>query len=136
MLISGVAAFCYSALLFFGKDVLGFVQKLPYVGAFGPVITALIIIWCCFLIARMCQNVSVFRSIGQNTLYLCGGECTATLVFHRIIAMFGLSVNTSSPMMTVCYVAVLLVFANRFFVPVAKQVVNAVLMIPGYLKEK
>jgi len=134
--VSGIAAFGYSALLFFGKNLFGFVNNLPYIGAFEPVLKALCVIWLYFILAHMCQNVVIFQSIGRNTLYLCGGEFVANSIFQQLLGALGLGLNLITPMAAVCYISVVLVLANRFFVPVGKQLVGAVLAIPGYLKGK
>lgn len=132
--VSGAAAFVYSGLIFFGKNLLGFMEQLPYIGAFSPVMTALIIIWFYFVVARIFQNVDIFRRIGGNTLYLCGSEFLIGSIFQQCIAMLGLGLSLTTPLTSFCYVAVLLVLANQFLVPVEKRLIKAVWAIPEYFK--
>lgn len=134
--VSGAVAFAYSGLVFFGKNLLRFMAPLPYVGAFCSVLTALIIIWFYFVVARMCQNIGIFRSIGRNTLYLCGSEFLVGSIFQQGIAMLGLGLSLKTPLAAVCYATVLLVLANQFIVPVEKQFIKTVWAIPEYFRNK
>lgn len=137
LILSAAVAFCISVLLFFNRDgFLVIVCKAPYFGAFGYVLAALVIIWLIFVAARLCQDVDIFKKVGRNTLHLCGGEYAVTLLFQCVLEMLGLRVNLTSPLVTVCYVALMLVLGNYFFVPIAKQIINWVMAIPEYLGAK
>lgn len=114
----------YSALLFFQKDPLILLDTVPVLSIYTPILRALLVIWLYVLLSYYLQEQKFLRSIGQNTLYLCGSEYLATTGVKTFAELLGLSITIASPLSAYIYTAFLIYIANRFMVPVEKNLMG------------
>lgn len=136
--VTGTSALVYAALLFFQKDLLVnvlsiFIKDGKYLGMIHSVLCPLVMIWAIFVLAWLCRNITLFRDIGKNTLYLCGSEYIVKTCFPLGVALFGGHIELSNPLSAYFYTFLLLYLANRFLAPIEKKVFES---IRGYLSSK
>ncbi len=132
LVASGVVAFVYSGLRFFGVDVFSTLYSIPYLGKIISVLGTLIIIYLVLLAAKLMENVELFQKIGQNTLYLCAGEyITHTFVWY-MLTLIGISVKVGSTFSGIVYALGLLAFSYTLVMPVLKGIVKWTQSIPDY----
>lgn len=122
--VSGIIALVYAALLFFGHDLLGFMTGIRFIWHFRNVMRAIILIWLCIVIAYFLEDVELFRSIGKNTLYICGSEYIVKTFISSIAQVLGLKIIFPNPLCVYLYSFFLLVVVNRYFVPIEKDLIK------------
>lgn len=127
MVVTGIFAAAFSALLFFGKNLFGFLYDVPFLKYFAPVLVACIVIWLNVLAAYCLRNVQLFQNIGRTTLYLCGSEFLVKTLVFRTAELFGLNIQVLTPLAVYIYTYILLVITYKFLVPVEKSALNAIL---------
>lgn len=127
MVVTGIFAAAFSALLFFGKNLFGFLYNVPFLKYFAPVFVACIVIWLNVLAAYCLRNVGQFQRIGRTTLYLCGSEFLVKTLVFRTAELFGLNIQVLTPLAVYIYTYILLVITYKFLVPVEKSALNAIL---------
>lgn len=120
---AGIMSILYAAFLFFGKDFLTKIPDVLYISLFIPIVRAVIVIWMYFFVARCCNNIQVMVDIGKNTLYLCGTEYIIKNVMACIISTLCLGLNFISPISVYIYTYILLLLANKYFVPIEKRII-------------
>lgn len=126
----------YGAYLFFGRNLLAGLAALPYGDLLLPVLTALMGIWLNLCLAKLLEQVELFRELGKNSLYLCGGEYFIRTILACICSMLGLSMAVPNPLAAVMWAALTLYLANRYLVPAEKKLVTAVTQLPRLLKKE
>lgn len=121
-LITGI----FTALVFFGHNILIFANSISLLRPFVIPVTALIIILFFTIIAHYFENVRYLCRVGQNTLYLAGGEYLVKRSVLAIIEMLGLPFSYPNPLSVYLYTFFLLWLADKFLVPAEKKVLEAV----------
>lgn len=121
IIVSGSLSFIYSALLFFGKNIYVPLYSIPYIKIIATTFSALTSIWFFVILAYCLQNVKIFNTIGQNTLYLCGSEYIIKQVIQTLIGLIGLKLSFPNPLSTYIYTFILLLIVVKFLAPVEKQ---------------
>lgn len=120
----------YSAYLFFGRNLYGFLEGSVAV----PVLTALTCIWFNFAAASIFRNVKIFQQIGRNTLYLCGSEYLLKTLYSCALMTVGLGMSAQNPLGACVWSASTLWLANRYFVPVEKKMLDTIRRIPEFFQ--
>ena len=132
LVISGIAAFGYCSLRILGKDIFSFIAAIPYLNKLISLISTLIIIYAVVLLAKILENFELFQKIGQNTLYLCGGEYVTHTILYYSLALVGIFVKVQSTFYGIVYAVGLLAFSYKISVPLLKETVKWVQNIPNY----
>lgn len=122
----GFVSLIYGSLLFFGKNLLGYINTNPVMDLLCSVISPIVIISLVFILSKSFENVEFFNELGKNTLYLCGAEYIIRLLVPICIEAVGLSINLENPLTTYLYSMILLVTANKILVPVGKDLLNRI----------
>ncbi len=123
-ILSGMLSFLYSALLFEGINILGFITAIPVISYFSSVFCAVSVIWLYFVVARLCENVPAFYKTGKNTLYLCGNEWIVKKIILTLISILGLKLKINSPLSAYLYTGFLLWITNKYFIPIEKEIIQ------------
>jgi len=124
--ISGVLAVVYSIYAYLGIDLFSY---LPFVNAMViilPILSSCVVIWGFFVIARLVEDVDLFSKIGRNTLYLCGCEYVVKTLGTCLFAIIGYEIFLPNPLSVYIYSAILIVFANKYIVPIEKYIINKI----------
>lgn len=124
--LSGILAGVYAVFLFFDHNLLMYFAASPQISLFIPVVTALIMIWFCIVLAFVCGSwVDVWKEIGKNTLYMCGSEYAVKLIVPAALEIVGIKVEVPNLLGACIYSYFLLILVNRYFVPVEKRAIAA-----------
>lgn len=125
--ILGCITVGYTVLMYFQINLLTVIpaankvlNSLLRLGKAYLIIGAIIIISYCF------QNMQTLNEIGQNTLYLCGGEYIIKILVPSVIGLLGLSLNLDGPLYISLYTGILLWISMRTVVPVLKETVEII----------
>jgi hypothetical protein len=129
---TGGITFLYTMFYFFSKDFFIKLEFIIFLSVIIPIFRALMIIWFFIVLSYICRNINILAIIGKNTLYLCGNEMIIKLIVPSILSMVGLQVRLATPVVTFIYTAFLLYLANKFIVPVER---NIFIMINNGLQE-
>lgn len=122
--LSASVALTYSAGMFLGKDMLSsFWGMNVFVNTVSSILKPLVIIWSVIIIAYILQDTSCFNEIGKNTLYLCGCEWIIKTCVPILFSIVGLSIQIQNPMAAYIYTFALLWIANKFIVPIEKNII-------------
>lgn len=122
--ITGIISFCYSILLYFHIDILNIIPFISSIRLFVPIIRALIVIWLFFILSRFIIKNRCLKSIGRNTLYLCGSEWIIKSLASLTLYMFGLKINNFNTIIIHIYTVLLLVITNKYIVPIEKRIIT------------
>jgi len=133
LLASCVASMAYAGGVFYQNDYLVSIESIPSMTLVYPIIRTLLICWMYFVIAKQCEQVTLFNQIGQNTLYLCGSEYIVETVVASLLGAFGILVCVDSPLEAYCYCGILIVVITKWLVPVEKQILSYFQKLPVYL---
>lgn len=118
--VSGGLCAVYAICLFFGKNALFFLEKIPVVRLFSPVITALLLIWLFLVAAFVLQPCLILQKMGAETLYMCGNEFIIKTLATIAFSALGIGMEWRTPFGDMVYVIVLLVLVHVVLVPLEK----------------
>lgn len=118
--ISGIISFVFTAMLFFGRNLLQFAYSIPFIRYFAPVTTVLIVIWFVIIVSYLCKNIEWFTVVGKNTLYLCGNEYVVKNIIFYAAQIFGLNVNVQNPLSVYIYTVILIQVVIYYLAPFEK----------------
>lgn len=118
----GVVLFFYSALLFFGKDLLTYINTNAIINLIYPVLQALFVIFLVLIVSKAVENIELFCLLGKNTLFLCGSEYLIKLFVPLCLQIVGLNISLPNPLAAYIYTFFLLVLCIKTFVPLEKAV--------------
>lgn len=118
---AGVICTAYAAGLFWGKDLLFFVEKIPVVRIFHPLFVAMLLIGANLLLAFLLQNRKLIQKLGTETLYLCGNEFIIKTLVAALCSFTGIGMEWRTPAVDLVYVFVLLCLVHFLFVPWQKK---------------
>ena len=120
--------FVYSTLLLFGNDPLAGMWKIQYIGAYiKRIIRPLLLITLWINLASFIEKTSSntkIDEIGKNTLYLCGSEKIAKILLNVTLSIFGININTKSPISILIITVLLLYISNKTIVVLYKNVID------------
>ena len=117
----------YCAYLYFGRNLFGFLEAIPFGQKLLPVLTALTAIWFNIVLAYIFRDVESFQKIGRNTLYLCGSEYPVRIFSGVFMSAIGLNLTFSSSLAS-CFASIItLWWANKYLVPIEKRILSEIL---------
>lgn len=119
--VSGGVCAVYGFCLFWGKDLLGFLEIIPAVRIFHPVIAALVLIWPQLAAAFWLQKSKWLQSMGRETLYLCGNEFIIKTLAVWGCSLCGIGMDWRTPVIDWVYVPFLLILVHFLLVPWEKK---------------
>lgn len=119
--VSGGVCALYGLCLFWGKDWLGFLEGIPMVRIFHPVIVAAVLIWLHLTAAFLVQKSRILQSLGRETLYLCGNEFIIKTLAVWACSLCGIGMNWRTPVTDWGYVLLLLILVHFLLVPWQKK---------------
>lgn len=119
--VSGVWATVFTALLFFKKNVYRIPLSHKLVDLFVPVATALTAIWFFLLVSYLLQDCTLLSDLGQSTLYFCGSEFMIKRIANTVVGAF-VAINIHNAAIALSVSFALLLFAQKFVVPIEKKV--------------
>ena len=126
-LSSGLGFLCaaaYAAAVFFKKDPLSVWMENPLMKPICTLISTLILIGFIVGIAKLLEDVTFFRHIGQNTLYLCGSEYTIKKCVPLCIQLIGCKLTFINPVSVYIYTLILLVICHYTLVPIEQRILK------------
>lgn len=113
----------YAVLVFVDRDPLAtpyanlYIWASKYALLVHPVLRAMIIIWLYFAAAKLLENCTFLRTVGSNTLYLCGGEYLVKSGLSLFLAPLGISLYPNALWSSVVYSGAMLLLALGTVVP-------------------
>lgn len=118
---AGLICFIYAFYLFFGNDMLYFVNRGAFMNLICPIIRAMLLISLTLFVSKMFEDVKLFGEIGGETLYLCGSEYAIKLFVPTCAGILGLNISLSNPLAAYLYSFALLLICHRTLVPLEKK---------------
>lgn len=116
----GSVLLLYAAALFFGKDPLTFLDRIPALAALCALVRALLMIALVLIVAKALENLPLLGELGRNSLYLCGSEYIIKLLAVILLYTLGLGLSMPDPLSAYLYSFILLVVCNKTLVPIEK----------------
>lgn len=123
---SAVVCGAYTALLFFGKNLLLYLPQNMLTDRLQLILCPMIVGWFYCVIAKQLENVPILCKIGQETLHLCGNEYIIKTLFPVLLSIFGLGTHLGNPLIVYAYNALLLVVTVYVLIPCEKMVLNKI----------
>ncbi|MEC4273412.1 acyltransferase [Adlercreutzia sp. R25] len=127
----GIVLFGYSALAFFGFDILMVLLELPILRYYVEAIRALFIIAFLLLVSYCLRDCTVLQRLGRSSLYLCGSESIAKIIVTALLSAIGVSLSLFNPLQVFVYAALLMCGIVAILEPVEKMALAAVKHIPS-----
>lgn len=125
----GSLLFIYAALLFFGKDLLTYINTNAVMHLICPVLKALLVILFVLIVSKAMETVALFGFLGKNTLFLCGSEYLIKLFVPLCLQIVGLNLSLPNPLAAYLYTFFLLVLCGKTFIPLEKAVFKRLRLI-------
>lgn len=116
----GIVLFIYTALLFFGKNLLTYINNNAVMHLICPVLTSIFVILLILIISKAIENIELFGLLGKDTLFLCGSEHLIKLLVPLCFQIVGLTVSLPNPITSYIYTLFLLVLCSKTLVPLEK----------------
>ena len=116
-----ILSILFGATVFFGKNILSF---LPDFLSYS--LRTYLLITMILNVAHLFENSTKLKEIGKNTLYLCGSEYIVKLLIRCTLGIVGLKITISNPLMSWIYVGILIVIANKYLVPLEKNMLTCI----------
>ncbi len=118
----GILGGVYAVCLFFGKDGLAALLRLPVIRIFHPYLSAMILILWNTALAFFLQKSGLLQKLGRESLYLCGNEFIVKTVAAAGASCLGIAVPPDRPVFCAVYAAVLLLAAHFVLIPLEKRI--------------
>ena len=118
--LSGLVAFAYSAMLFFGKDALGCLDVCRAAALLGSVLGPCVTIYSVLVASKLLEDVQLFERLGKETIYFCGSEHFMRALVPICLQIVGLSCTLTNPVATYIYAFALLLLCSKLLVPIEK----------------
>lgn len=125
--VAGIAGGIYAVCLFFGKDMLAPVLKLPVLRIFHPYLSAMILILLSAVLAFGLQKSRMLQCLGRESLYLCGNEFIIKTIVTIAASFLGISVPSENPVLCALYVVILLFLTHFILIPLERPVFDKIL---------
>jgi len=115
-----------AVIVFFEKDlwIKNIFLQVPFGKSIYSVFMALNLIFLHILVAKKITKIKLICDIGKNTLWLCGNESIVKIIVPTIISVFSLYVSIPTPLHTIIYSFILLIFAQKIVIPVQKSIIG------------
>jgi len=123
---AGILGGSYAVSLFFGKDMLAPVLKLPVLRILHPYLSAMILILWHAVLAFCLQKSRGMQSLGKESLYLCGNEFVIKTVVTVAASFLGISMPPGNPAAGAFYVVILLLLTHFILIPLEKPVFDKI----------
>lgn len=133
-----VVAFCcfvYTVLVYFGYRPLSFIGRIPVLGVYYFVVSALILITFCVFLSYLMRKLFPLQRIGRATLYLCGSETAVKLCVVSALSAVGVSLDLTTPLQSFLYAGALMVGITYLLTPLEKRAINAICMLSCFAKQ-
>ena len=124
--ISGLITIIYALCNYLGVDPFSYIGVSDSFIIYIPIINSLIVSWAIFVVARLLENSDILCEIGRNSLYLCGCEYVVKTLGTCFFAIIGYELFLPNPLSVYIYSAILIVFANKYIVPIEKYIINKI----------
>lgn len=124
--ISGILASVYAICSYFGIDPFSYMNLPSEVIIFLPIISSCIVTWALFVCARLVEDIDVLSNLGKNSLYLCGCEYIVKTLATCFFGIVGFNLVLPNPLSVYIYAAILLLFANKYIVPIEKYILKKI----------
>ncbi len=85
--------------------------------AFFTIFNTSILLYANIQLAFLLERKKLFRSIGKETLLLCGVEFITKNLLQSIFAMLGIQIKHGTPLITLLYTALCIAVSYKVFVP-------------------
>lgn len=117
----------YSALLFFGKNLLsGIAAQNIFMAEIVMFLIPLPTIYMVVAVSQFFSQNLFIRKLGENSLYLCGNETLARLLVQLVLAMAGITVTITSPVQAYLYAGFLMVIVYKVLIPLEKPILSGI----------
>lgn len=117
MFVFFISIIClFKGRTFFGKFLIG-----KYYFLYDILFTIILIIGN-VVISILLKDITLFQSIGKETLYLCLTENLIRILTSNIFIFFGINISISNPLIALIYSFCLLYFNYKYFIPLIKKV--------------
>lgn len=125
--ILGIISFFYAGLVFFEKDYLrSLLELIPLIRILSPIIRTFILIISNLILAKILENISLFTTIGKDTLYLCGNEFIIKSICSSLVELIGLRLTFNTPLHVYLYTMILLILSIKFLHPLERKFINSI----------
>ena len=124
--VAGVIGVIYSMYAYLGIDAFSYIKIQGVLVVLLPILSSCGVAWTVFVIARLVQDVEIFSEIGKNSMYLCGCEYVVKKLATCFFGILGFSLVLPEPLSVYIYSTILLVFANKYIVPIEKYIVKKI----------
>lgn len=118
----GFVCLIYSGLLFWGRNLLNYINTNAFMGLICSLLCPMITICLVLIVSKFLENVKLFNELGSNTLFLCGSEYIIKLLVPSCIQIVGLDISLSNPVVTYLYTFALLIVCNKTLIPLEKTI--------------
>lgn len=132
--VAGILGGVYAVCLFFGKDGLAVLLRLPVIRIFHPYLSAMVLILWNAVLAFCLQKSGFLQKLGRESLYLCGNEFIVKTVAAIGASCLGIGIPLDGPVFCAVYTAVLLLAAHFILIPLEKLVLG--LLLDQYRKRE
>lgn len=122
--LSGLVTGVYTALLFFGKNLLVFLPGWMSSPSVAELLCPLIVTYFYCIVAKQLENVKILNRIGQNTLHLCGNEYIMNWLGISALGTLGLTPNLTAPISVCVYTVLTILTAVYLLIPIEKKVLR------------
>lgn len=125
-LLCVIASIFIAFITFFEKDFYfkNIFLRLPFGKSLYDVFIALSLIFLNILIAKKISNFKLICNMGKNTLWLCGNESVVKIIVPVLYSVLGLNRVISTPLHTIIYAFILLLFGEKIVVPIEKKIIG------------
>lgn len=115
-------------ILIYFRGVPALISRLPFSSPVVDVILALVLIAFNILVALYLKDIKLFRSMGRNTLSLCGLEDVVKVSLNVALMTFNINLNLYNPLSCVLYTFICLFIAHF----IAERLINKLLFKKQY----
>lgn len=118
--VVGSVCLLYTALIFFGKNPLNYINVNFFMSFICTLLCPIIIIMLILIISKLLENIELFTILGKNTLFLCGSEYVIKLVVAIGLETVGLGISFPNPIAAYMYTFMVLLICNYVLIPIEK----------------
>ena len=111
----------YGVLSFLGHDPLQRVYDMFLLGSMARVLSAIMLIGLIVVASRLLEQIHFLRRVGQESLYLCGGEYIFKAFLIGVATLLGLRSAIATPFGSTVFCCVTMVLCFLVFPPVGKR---------------
>lgn len=110
----------YSAAVFLGHDLLGFLLSNRVGAIFHDMFGNILVILCWLMVSCILQDFKLLQEIGKSTLFLCGSEWVIKEAADVFFNLCGIDITFNTPLSIYIFSFLLLIFGVKCIVPVEK----------------